>query len=205
MSEISKQVARVGANSLSIGRGVAGLWLAHELRTTQPKDRDWVMASKVASLVITDTIDGKMGRYANPSRLGSWLDQMSDKAFVLPPMITLANKGEIADYHWQVKLGRDIGVTALRSVVHLNGGSTAAETLGKMKATAEMTGLVVASSPLAIEYPELSNKVFESATILNLASGAQYMQAFGSFTLAALREQNQEQASLKLAKQLNAA
>lgn len=185
MPRTSEKLARVGANGLSIGRAAAGPWLAYELHKRPPEERDWALAGVVAALVVSDTIDGRLGRYAGTSNNGAWLDQMSDKAFALPPMMVLANNGEISPLHWKAKLGRDIGVTALRSAVHLNGGGTAAEQLGKIKAAAEMTGLVIASSPLSESHPELANRVFEAGTTLNIVSGAQYMHAFGSFLLEA--------------------
>lgn len=203
MSEKSKQIARLGANSLSIGRGLAGPWLAYKFETTKPEERDWAFTSKVAALVLTDTIDGHLGRYAEITKFGTWADQLADKAFVLPPMIALAKNGEISHLHWQAKLGRDIGVTALRGVVHLNGGSTAAESLGKMKAVAEMTGLIVAASPASQQYPELTERIFDTATTLNIVSGAQYMQAFGGFALSAIRGENQEQMAEIIAKEIN--
>ena len=195
MSELDKQAARWTANGLSVGRGLAGPWLAHKLNEVPPSERDWGLTAKVAGIVATDKIDGFLGRYAEVSALGGWLDQMSDKAFVLPPMYVLAKNGEISDYHWQVKLGRDIGVTALRSMVQLNGGNTTADDLGKMKALTEMTGLVVASSPLADRYPDLSNRIFDASSTLNIVSGAHYMHAFGEFTLSVMRGENQEQAA----------
>ena len=193
MPKTSEKLARLGANGLSISRAAAGPWLAHELHKRPPEERDWALAGVVAGLTVSDMVDGRLGRYAGESKNGAWLDQMSDKAFALPPMIVLANNGEISPIHWKAKLGRDIGVTALRSAVHLNGGSTAAEQLGKMKAVAEMTGLVISASPLSESHPELANRVFEASTTLNVASGAQYMQAFGSFLLASARGEHQEE------------
>lgn len=198
MSEISKEAARLTANGLSVGRGLAGPALAQYFLITPPEQRTWKHAGVVAGLVATDKIDGYLGRYAEASKLGAWLDQMADKAFVLPPMIALAKNGEIEDHHWKIKLGRDVGVTALRSAVHMNGGSTSAETIGKIKASAEMTGLVMASSPLASEYPELTNRIFDTATTLNVVSGLQYMQSFGAFTIAAIRGEGQEEACEQL-------
>lgn len=189
MSILSKKAKRVGANSLSVVRGASGPILAERLVAKERKDRGWSLAFVFGLLAYSDKVDGDLARSADPSKWGPWLDQMADKTFALPQMYALAKTGEIKSYHWKIKLARDVGVTALRAFAHSNGSSTDAEELGKKKAAVEMLGLETAYLPITKDYPELTNAIFDVATMLNIASGLSYIRSFGKTALGSAEQE----------------
>lgn len=168
---------RLAANTLPIIRAAASPIIAKRLETTKPEDRTWKLGLAVGALAVTDKLDGWIARKIGPTKLGGWLDQMADKALVIPIFHTLSKTGEISSLHCKTKIARDIGITAARTYASRRNINVDAQPLGKYKAVAEMATLAAAASPLSAKAGVIEGMATAS-TALSLASGAQYLSTF---------------------------
>lgn len=168
---------RLTANTLPIVRAAASPVIAKKLETIKPEDRTWKLGLAVGALAVTDKIDGWIARKIGPTKLGGWLDQMADKALVIPIFHTLSKTGEISNLHCKTKIVRDIGITAARTYASRRDINVDAQPLGKYKAVAEMATLAAAASPLSAKAGVIEGMATAS-TALSLASGAQYLSTF---------------------------
>lgn len=168
---------RTTANALPVARIVAGPFIARHTAVTPPEERTWLDASIVATLSGTDKADGILARHAGPTTFGGWLDQMADKAFVIPNQLALKGTGEMPAVHPYLKIARDLGVSGLRLWASSKGRDVSAGDLGKRKTAAEMLTLTIANSPLARD-PDRIRAGASVATALSLASFFDYIISY---------------------------
>ncbi len=159
------------ANALTIFRAASGPFIADWLRRTPPQERTWANGAIVTGIALTDNADGKLGRISGPSRLGSWMDNLSDKVAITPGLRAQADRGEISPIHWKLKIIRDIAVTAVRAYADHRGRDVGAQKFGKIKTNVEFAQIIAASSPLAKRRGVLEI-LATSASALSVASGA---------------------------------
>jgi CDP-diacylglycerol--glycerol-3-phosphate 3-phosphatidyltransferase len=122
------------------------LWL---LDRGTPKD--CVMAALVYSAAcITDLLDGYLARRMNVvSVLGKFLDPLADKLLVMASLVWMVPMGRIPEWAVVLLLGREISITALRSIASSEGVVIAAGEGGKSKTALQMVGILC----LMIGYP----------------------------------------------------
>lgn len=177
---VPQKAARVGANALPVYRIARGFQTAHRLRTdmADPADRTWGFASRVAFDAGTDIVDGWLARYAGPTRLGGWLDQMADKIWADRIICQFVENGELERFHRDIILGRDALTTGVRVVRNGLGLRTDADVSGKIK-MGVITGAIVAEcSPLAEEYPAFPRALFDIGTAASIGSGLEIVRGF---------------------------
>jgi CDP-diacylglycerol--glycerol-3-phosphate 3-phosphatidyltransferase len=126
------------------------LWL---LERGSPND--CVVAALVYSgAALTDLLDGYLARRMNiVSVLGKFLDPLADKLLVMASLVWMVPLGRITEWAVILLLGREISVTALRSIASSSGLVISAGSGGKTKTALQMAGILC----LIIGYPyELS-------------------------------------------------
>lgn len=136
-------------NLLTMGRVAiipVVLWL---LDRGTPKD--CVAAALVYSAAaITDLLDGYLARRMNVvSVLGKFLDPLADKLLVMASLVWMMPMGRIPEWAVVLLLGREISITALRSIASSEGVVIAAGGGGKSKTALQMVGILC----LIIGYP----------------------------------------------------
>lgn len=175
------------ANGLPLFRAAAGVAIAQKIRKTPAEERTWKFATGTALVAGTDKLDGFITKYIGRTRLGGWLDQIGDKIFAWYILKALGDTGEISGSHHNLKLGRDIGVTAMRGVAELYGINTDAQKVAKIKTAAEMGTIVLATSPIS-EHTGLLEIGAGLASGLSIISGADYAKNFGEQIISSIRE-----------------
>ncbi|MEK7600110.1 MAG: CDP-alcohol phosphatidyltransferase family protein [Patescibacteria group bacterium] len=173
----SQTAARAVANTLPVVRAVAGPVIAKYIRETPADERSWAMGAAVATLSITDKLDGTLAARAGPTKVGGWLDQMADKAFVIPAQVALQSTGEMPTVHPVLKVARDVSLSGLRWWAASSGKDVSAGRQGKQKTTAEMMTLTAAASPLATKR-DLVRAGASVATAMSLTSFLEYLTEY---------------------------
>jgi len=136
-------------NLLTMGRIVViplVLWL---LQRGSPND--CVVAALVYSgACLTDLLDGYLARRMNiVSVLGKFLDPLADKLLVMASLVWMVPLGRISEWAVVLLLGREISITALRSIASSGGLVISAGGGGKTKTALQMAGILC----LIIGYP----------------------------------------------------
>lgn len=172
-----KRAARLIADALPIYRVYKAYKVAEMLRTDMrdPSRRTWQFAGRVALYAVTDMADGKLARWAGPTRRGGFIDQLGDKLSFLIIAWRLARNGEIAWRDFIVPAIRDTVITVSRFIIYQHGVETDADEFGKEKAVMQAKAATVACSPLAV-VPGLVPKLFHEATELSAGSGVTMLQ-----------------------------
>jgi CDP-diacylglycerol--glycerol-3-phosphate 3-phosphatidyltransferase len=114
-----------------------------------PRDCYW--AAWVFSLAgITDMLDGWLARRQNlVSVLGKFLDPLADKLMVTSTLVWLVPMGRIDTWAVVLLIGREITITALRSIASSEGLIIAAGEGGKAKTALQVIGIIC----LLLGYP----------------------------------------------------
>jgi len=100
-----------------------------------------LVAVVVGTLIaLTDTLDGYLARKHGATVLGSLLDPVADKAFVVVCYATFAAIGRIPWWVAAAVLARELGVTVLRSSLELAGRRLPSTTIAKTKTWVQMIG-----------------------------------------------------------------
>jgi CDP-diacylglycerol---glycerol-3-phosphate 3-phosphatidyltransferase len=115
------------------------LWL---IERGTPKD--CVIAALVYSAAaITDLLDGYLARRMNVvSVLGKFLDPLADKLLVMASLVWMVPMGRIPEWAVVLLIGREISITALRSIASSEGVVIAAGEGGKSKTALQMVGIL---------------------------------------------------------------
>jgi CDP-diacylglycerol--glycerol-3-phosphate 3-phosphatidyltransferase len=115
------------------------LWL---IERGTPKD--CVIAAMVYSVAaITDLLDGYLARRLGVvSVLGKFLDPLADKLLVMASLVWMVPMGRIPEWAVVLLIGREISITALRSIASSEGVVIAAGEGGKSKTALQMVGIL---------------------------------------------------------------
>jgi phosphatidylglycerophosphate synthase len=199
----TKQLARYTANALPAYRVYAGIrtaeLLAPEGKYHNPEDRTWDFAERVLFDAATDMVDGALARWAGPSRLGGYLDQIADKIWFLTIARQLARNDEIRQDAFVIPLSRDVGLTAVRPLAQLVGLNSDARYSGKIKMGSQVAATLAACSPIAPEYPEFVSGLFDVASGLSVVSGLETVGSYASQVRERLINEPEPAARLVLA------
>src|SRR6202521_4330286 len=129
---------------------------------------------------LTDTLDGQLARRRGTvSNLGTFLDPLADKLFVLSVLIVLVQEGLVAAWVGVVIFSRELLITILRSVGAAQGRVIGAAPLGKTKTVTQMAAvaLLILQRPYPILVPAAALAV-AIAVVFTIGSGIDYLWRF---------------------------
>ena len=130
---------RVTANQVTIAR-LLGLPLLAYLAYGGEQMR--VLAVIVGTIIgLTDFVDGYLARKHGTTVLGSLLDPVADKVFIVVCYTSYADLGGIPWWLAAVILSRELLVTVLRSSLELRGRRLPSSVAGKAKTWVQMLGI----------------------------------------------------------------
>lgn len=136
----------------------------------------WVTVLVWVALASTDFVDGWVARRQGTTTSGAFLDPLADKFLVLGALAALAATGATGWIPFALIAGRELGISAYRSVVARRGISVPARPLAKAKTAAQDLAITLLVLPgVDGRYPWLGQDVLWAAVVLALASGGQYL------------------------------
>lgn len=106
-------------------------------------DVDLVAAAIFAVASATDWLDGYLARRRKQvTSLGQMMDPLADKLLTSAAFISLVWMGLASAWMVAVIIGRELAVTALRSIAYSRGTSLPASPMGKLKMIAEVVAIL---------------------------------------------------------------
>ncbi len=115
-------------------------------------DKDLVAAAIFALASATDWLDGFLARRRKQiTPLGQMMDPLADKLLTSAAFISLVQMELAPAWIVAVIIGRELAVTALRSIAYSRGASIPASPMGKVKMIAEVVailGMILGSARL---------------------------------------------------------
>ena len=93
---------------------------------------------------LTDWLDGFLARRRQQvTVLGQLMDPLADKLLITAALISLVQMGMAPAWMVAVILGRELGITVLRSLAHARGVTIPASPLGKVKMVTEVGAILL--------------------------------------------------------------
>lgn len=152
---------------------------------------------------LTDALDGYLARKMNVvSVLGKLLDPLADKLIVMAVLVWAVLLGRVPAWLVVVLIGREITITAVRSVAASSGVVIAAGQEGKVKTALQMIGViaVIVGYPYPMQYAWFDLGFVDTARVgraflyislaFSLASAAQYFVLFAQAVEASAQGSN---------------
>ncbi len=128
------------------------------------------------ALASTDFVDGWVARRQGVTTSGAFLDPLADKFLVLGALVALAAGGQIGWWPLALIGGREVIISAYRSVLARQGISVPARPLGKAKTAAQDVAIAFLLLPATgVAHAWLGRDLLWVAVALALVSGAQYL------------------------------
>ena len=106
--------------------------------------KELVAAAIFALAALTDWLDGFLARRRKQvTTFGQLMDPLADKLLITAALVSLVQMGLAPAWMVAVILGRELGVTVLRSVAYSRGITIAASSLGKAKMMAQVIAILM--------------------------------------------------------------
>jgi len=106
-------------------------------------DKDLVAAAIFGLASLTDWLDGYLARRRKQiTPLGQMMDPLADKLLTSAVFIALVQMEVARAWMVAVIIGRELAITALRSIAYSRGVSIAASPMGKVKMVAEVVAIL---------------------------------------------------------------
>ena len=106
--------------------------------------KEWLGAIIFAVASLTDWLDGYLARRRSQiTRLGQIMDPIADKLLTSAAFISLVQLGAAPAWMVALIIGREIGITGLRSLAQSKGITMPASYLGKIKMVAQVTAVLL--------------------------------------------------------------
>ena len=106
--------------------------------------REVVGAAIFGLAAFTDWLDGYLARRRQQvTVLGQLMDPLADKLLITAAFISLVQMGMASAWMVAVILGRELGITVLRSIAHARGVTIPSSPLGKIKMVAEVGAILL--------------------------------------------------------------
>ncbi len=106
--------------------------------------KEWLGAIIFAVASLTDWLDGYLARRRRQiTRLGQIMDPIADKLLTSAAFISLVQLGAAPAWMVALIIGREIGVTGLRSLAQSKGITMPASYLGKIKMVTQVTAVLL--------------------------------------------------------------
>jgi CDP-diacylglycerol---glycerol-3-phosphate 3-phosphatidyltransferase len=136
----------------------------------------WIAALAWAAVASTDFLDGWIARRQGATTSGAFLDPLADKVLVLGALAALAATGLASWIPVLLIAGREVAISAYRSVVARNGVSVPARPLAKCKTAAQdlAVGLILLPAT-GLHHRDIGETLLWISVALALVSGAQYL------------------------------
>jgi len=124
---------------------------------------------------LSDGLDGYLARrHGMTTRMGMWLDPLSDKLLVSGAVISLVIVDRFPLWAAVIIVVREIAVTVLRSVKGTQGESMPASGLGKAKTASQLVAVTLYLLPLGSWADGLKLVLLIVAVVFTVASGIDY-------------------------------
>ena len=129
----------------------------------------------------TDKLDGYIARKYNMiTNLGKLLDPLADKLLISAALIMLVSLNRIPGWIAIIIIGREIVITAIRSIASSKGIALAADKHGKLKMVFQIiaiTAMLLNNYPFAllISFP-IDKALMLTAVLLTIYSGYNYIK-----------------------------
>jgi CDP-diacylglycerol--glycerol-3-phosphate 3-phosphatidyltransferase len=138
---------RITANQVTIARLIGMPFLA---ALAYGDESSRIIAVILGTLIgLTDTVDGYLARKYGVTVLGSLLDPVADKVFIVVCYGVCADRGIIPWWVAAAILARELGVTVMRSSLELRGRRLPSTNAAKAKTWVQMLGIgFVVLSPI---------------------------------------------------------
>ena len=162
----------LAANALTVGRLILAPVLAWMILQESQRWATFVLAMVLGA---SDFFDGKLARYATPTRVGAFVDPLADKAVVLLAGFALVDVGRFPLWPWIVIAVREVGIQLYRSYWARRDFSIPARPSGKYKVFVQ--GLVIAFAllPSLDDAEWVADGFLWLALVFTVVSGAQYV------------------------------
>lgn len=136
----------------------------------------WVAAVAWLAVASTDFLDGWVARRQGATTSGAFLDPLADKLLVLGALASLAAIGLISWLPVVLIAGREVVISAYRSVVGRRGISVPARPMAKLKTAAQDSAVGLILMPATgLHHLWIGQTVLWVSVGLALVSGAQYL------------------------------
>ena len=136
----------------------------------------WVSALVWAAAASTDFLDGYVARRQGATTSGAFLDPLADKVLVLGALVALAATGLAAWIPVLLLAGREVAISAYRSIALRHGVSVPARAMAKVKtATQDLAVGFILLPPTGLHHPGIGQTLLWISVGLALVSGAQYL------------------------------
>ncbi len=143
------------------------IWI---LDQRHPGRGSWGAFASWLVLWATDGLDGWLARRDGTTRSGAFLDPLADKILVCGGLLALATRGLLAWLPVLVIVGREVAVSAWRSLAARRGVSVPARRLGKWKANAQFFVVALVLFPPARYQHDLWSGVLGLVVALSVLS-----------------------------------
>jgi CDP-diacylglycerol--glycerol-3-phosphate 3-phosphatidyltransferase len=155
-----------------------------------PRDA-FIAAWLYGASAVTDLLDGYLARKWNLiSVFGKFMDPLADKLLVMATLIYLTRMGRIEPWIVAVLLGREISITALRSIASSEGVVIAAGESGKWKTALQMVGIlclvlhfphrVLPLWPDPVDLNNVGQWLVVLSMVFSVTSAVEYVRLFGA-------------------------
>lgn len=106
--------------------------------------KEFVGAAIFGLAAFTDWLDGYLARRRREvTVLGQLIDPLADKLLITAAFISLVQMGMASAWMVAVILGRELGITVLRSIAHARGVTIPSSPLGKIKMVVEVGAILL--------------------------------------------------------------
>ena len=160
--------------------------------------RSFIAAVLYLIAATSDGLDGYLARSRGQvSTLGKFLDPLADKLVVTAVLIFLVALGRATAWVVVVLIARDFCITGLRSIASSEGMIISASPGGKIKTALQLVAITMLlihfSYPVlglgfSVDYQAAGTVLLGISVAVSLASGVEYVWAFGKAVGAASRE-----------------
>jgi CDP-diacylglycerol--glycerol-3-phosphate 3-phosphatidyltransferase len=145
-----------------------------------------ILAAAIFGLAsLTDWLDGYVARRRHQvTSVGQWMDPLADKLLITGALISLVQTSAVPAWMAAVIIGRELMVTALRSVAQSRGVTMPASLLGKWKMGAQVTTillLILGEGHLSFLFP-VGQVGLWVVMLFTLWSAADYYRRFSRVT-----------------------
>jgi CDP-diacylglycerol--glycerol-3-phosphate 3-phosphatidyltransferase len=113
----------------------------------EDRGASWLTVGLWFVLSCTDGLDGWVARRDGTTRSGAFLDPLADKSLVLGGFVALALRGAFGWLPVGLVAGRELAISAYRSLAGRRGISLPARMLGKVKANVQLVAVGVVIFP----------------------------------------------------------
>jgi CDP-diacylglycerol--glycerol-3-phosphate 3-phosphatidyltransferase len=144
-------------------------------------DKDLVAAAIFGLASLTDWLDGYLARRRKQiTALGQMMDPLADKLLTSAVFIALVQMEVAKAWMVAVIIGRELAITALRSIAYSRGVTIPASPMGKVKMVAEVVailGMILAPDRQGVLY-WLGQVALWVAMVTAVVSGVDYYRKF---------------------------